>query len=95
MILEQYLHDCCSITVDICSLQTSGPHSFHDINRGCNLPGLAGSQAIFPDCTLDGMIILRCFFCKTFQTPIEYDMRIDLQNTHRMELGTKDAARIL
>jgi hypothetical protein len=42
-----------------------------------------------PQHILDGMLVLRCFFCKTFQTPIEYDMKVHLRNTHRMELVTK------
>jgi hypothetical protein len=29
-----------------------------------------------PRHTLDGMLVLKCFFCNTFQTPIEYDMRV-------------------
>jgi hypothetical protein len=41
-----------------------------------------------PQHTLDGMLVLHCFFCKTFQTPIEYDMKVHLRNTHREELVT-------
>jgi hypothetical protein len=52
-------------------------------------------QALFPrnlihdpHHTLDGMLVLRCYFCNTFQTPIEYDMKIHLQDRHRTELVT-------
>ena len=52
-------------------------------------------QAIFPsnlECdpqhALDGMLVLRCFFCNTFQTPIEYDMKVHLLERHRMQLVT-------
>jgi hypothetical protein len=52
-------------------------------------------QALFPrnlihdpQHTLDGMLVLRCFFCNGFQTPIEYDMRVHLLERHRMELVT-------
>ena len=52
-------------------------------------------QAIFPrnlihdpQHTLEGMLVLYCFFCNTFQTPIEYDMRVHLLETHRKKLVT-------
>ena len=52
-------------------------------------------QALFPcnlmhdpQHTLDGMLVLKCFFCNAFQTPIEYDMRVHLRYTHRKELIT-------
>jgi hypothetical protein len=35
-----------------------------------------------PQHTLDGMLVLRCFFCKTFQTKIEYDMKVHLLHKH-------------
>ena len=31
-----------------------------------------------PHHTLDGMLVLSCFFWNTFQTPIEYDMTVHL-----------------
>jgi hypothetical protein len=34
------------------------------------------------------MLVLKCFFCKEFQTPIEYDMRVHLLDRHRTELIT-------
>jgi hypothetical protein len=39
-----------------------------------------------PHHTLDGMLVLRCYFCKRFQTPIEYDMRIHLRDIHQKDL---------
>ena len=39
-----------------------------------------------PDYVLDGMLVLRCFFCRTFKTPI--DMRIHLREIHKEELVT-------
>jgi hypothetical protein len=55
-----------------------------------------GDQGIFPHNLdhdrwhiLDGMLVLRCLFCKTFQTPIEYDMRVHLRDTHQKDLVTK------
>jgi hypothetical protein len=51
-------------------------------------------QALFPrnlihdpNRTLDGMLVLRCFFCDTFQTPIEYDMKVHLRYIHREQLA--------
>jgi hypothetical protein len=41
-----------------------------------------------PQHTLDGMLVLKCFFCNAFQTPIEYDMKVHLRYTHRKELVT-------
>jgi hypothetical protein len=41
-----------------------------------------------PHHTLDGTLVLRCFFCDTFQTPIEYDMEVHLLDLHRDELVT-------
>jgi hypothetical protein len=41
-----------------------------------------------PQHTLDGMLVLKCFFCNDFQTPIEYGMKIHLRYTHRKELVT-------
>jgi hypothetical protein len=41
-----------------------------------------------PQHTLDGMLVLRCFFCNAFQTPIEYDMKVHLLDKHRKELIT-------
>lgn len=53
-------------------------------------------QGIFPrnlmhdqQHTLDGMLVLQCFFCNTFQTPIEYDMTVHLQERHKKDLVTK------
>lgn len=40
-----------------------------------------------PDHVLDGMLVLRCFFCGTFKTPIEFDMRIHLREFHQEELA--------
>ena len=34
------------------------------------------------------MLVLKCFSCNTFQTPIEFDMRIHLLDRHRTELVT-------
>src|SRR5215831_1071272 len=39
-----------------------------------------------PHHTLDGMLVLRCYFCKRFQTPIEYDMRVHLHDRHQKDL---------
>lgn len=39
-----------------------------------------------PHHTLDGMLVLRCYFCKEFQTPIFYDMMVHLRNTHQKDL---------
>jgi hypothetical protein len=56
---------------------------------------MAVDQGIFPsnlihdpNHTLDGMLVLRCFFCDAFQTPIEYDMKVHLLDRHRDELIT-------
>ena len=38
--------------------------------------------------TLDGMLVLRYFFCNTLKTPIEFDMRVHLRYVHRKELVT-------
>jgi hypothetical protein len=32
------------------------------------------------------MLVLKCFFCNAFQTPIEYDMKVHLKYTHREQL---------
>ena len=40
-----------------------------------------------PQHTLDGLLVLKCFFCNAFQTPIEYDMKVHLRYTHREELA--------
>ena len=52
-------------------------------------------QAIFPrnlirdpQHTLDGMLVLCCFFCNAFQTPIEFDMEIHLLEAHQKKLAT-------
>jgi hypothetical protein len=34
------------------------------------------------------MLVLKCFLCNAFQTPIEYDMKVHLRYTHRKELVT-------
>ncbi|MGA9149978.1 MAG: hypothetical protein WBZ36_05320 [Candidatus Nitrosopolaris sp.] len=34
------------------------------------------------------MLVLHCFFCNAFQTPIEYDMKVHLLDRHREELVT-------
>jgi hypothetical protein len=39
-----------------------------------------------PHHTLDGILVLRCHFCKRFQTPIEYDMRVHLRDIHQKDL---------
>jgi hypothetical protein len=41
-----------------------------------------------PDHVIDGMLVMRCFFCRTFKTPIELDMRIHLREIHQEELVT-------
>ena len=41
-----------------------------------------------PDHVLDGMLVLRCFFCRRFKTPIEFDIRIHLREIHQEELVT-------
>ena len=41
-----------------------------------------------PQHTLDGKLVLKCFFCNAFQTPIEYDMNVHLKGKHRTELVT-------
>jgi hypothetical protein len=41
-----------------------------------------------PNRTLDGMLVLRCFFCNAFQTPIEFDMKVHLLGKHGNELLT-------
>jgi hypothetical protein len=41
-----------------------------------------------PQHTLDGMLVLHCFFCNRFQTPIEFDMKVHLLERHRMQLVT-------
>jgi hypothetical protein len=40
-----------------------------------------------PNLVLDGMLVLRCFLCRTFKTPIEFDMRIHLREFHQEELA--------
>jgi hypothetical protein len=35
---------------------------------------------------LDGMLVLKCEFCETYQTPILSDMRIHLRGEHVNEL---------
>jgi replicative DNA helicase Mcm len=42
-----------------------------------------------PQHTLDGILVLRCSFCSTFKTPIEYDMKVHLLERHRMALVTR------
>jgi hypothetical protein len=37
---------------------------------------------------VDGTLVLKCFFCNAFQTPIEYDMRVHLLDNHSKELLT-------
>ena len=39
-----------------------------------------------PQHVLDGMLVLKCEFCETFQTPIESDMRVHLREKHGNEL---------
>jgi hypothetical protein len=39
-----------------------------------------------PDRVLDGMLVLKCLFCKHYKTPIQNDMKIHLRYTHQMEL---------
>ncbi|MFZ0512089.1 MAG: hypothetical protein WAM14_10825 [Candidatus Nitrosopolaris sp.] len=53
-------------------------------------------QALFPrnlihdpQHTLDGMLVLKCFFCNAFQTPLEYDMKVHLRYIHQKDLVTK------
>jgi hypothetical protein len=41
-----------------------------------------------PHHTLDGMLVLRYFFCNIFQTPIEFDMKVHLLDKHHDELIT-------
>jgi hypothetical protein len=41
-----------------------------------------------PKHTLDGMLVLRCFFCEKFQTPLKYD-KVHLRHTHQKDLVTK------
>lgn len=41
-----------------------------------------------PQHTLDGMLVLDCFFCNRFQTPIEFDMKVHLLERHRVQLVT-------
>jgi hypothetical protein len=41
-----------------------------------------------PDRILDGMLVLRCFFCRRFKTPIEFDMKVHLRRIHKEELAT-------
>jgi hypothetical protein len=48
-----------------------------------------------PHYTLDGMLVLKCFFCKRFQTPIEYDMRIHLRDIHQKDLAIRMPERWL
>jgi hypothetical protein len=57
--------------------------------------GQSDLQALFPrnlihdpNRTLDGMLVLRCFFCNAFQTPIEYDINVHLKDRHREALVT-------
>ena len=52
-------------------------------------------QAIFPRNlmndprrTLDGMLVLCCFFCNAFQIPIKFDMEIHLMEAHQKKLVT-------
>jgi hypothetical protein len=33
------------------------------------------------------MLVMRCFFCRRFKTPIEFDMRIHLREFHQEELA--------
>jgi hypothetical protein len=39
-----------------------------------------------PQYALDGMLVLKCYLCETYQTPIESDMRIHLIEKHGDEL---------
>jgi hypothetical protein len=41
-----------------------------------------------PQHTLDGMLVLCCFFCNAFQTPIEFDIENHLLEAHRKKLVT-------
>jgi hypothetical protein len=40
----------------------------------------------YPQHVLDGMLVLKCEFCETSQTPIESDMRIHLREEYVDEL---------
>jgi hypothetical protein len=41
-----------------------------------------------PQRALDGMLVLCCFFCNAFLTPIEFDMETHLLEAHRKKLVT-------
>ena len=41
-----------------------------------------------PHRVLDGMLILKCLFCKKYKNPLEYDMKRHLRYTHKDELLT-------
>ena len=41
-----------------------------------------------PHHVLDGMLILKCPFCKKYENPLEYDMKRHLRYTHKDELLT-------
>jgi DNA replicative helicase MCM subunit Mcm2 (Cdc46/Mcm family) len=39
-----------------------------------------------PKNVLDGMQVLKCYFCKRFKTPIKFDMEVHLQDVHKEQL---------
>jgi hypothetical protein len=41
-----------------------------------------------PDRVLDGMLVLKCPFCKGYKNPLEYDMKRHLRYTHKDKLLT-------
>jgi len=73
---------------------------FHDLRKGKHILSFKNNgplsrelQALFPrnlihdpQYTLDRMLVLKCFFCNGFKTPIEYDMKVHLRYIHRKEL---------
>src|SRR5215471_18384301 len=73
---------------------------FHDLRKGKHILGFKNNgplsrelQALFPrnlihdpQYTLDRMLVLKCFFCNGFKTPIEYDMKVHLRYISQREL---------
>jgi hypothetical protein len=41
-----------------------------------------------PHRVLDGMLVLKCLFCKKYKNPLEYDMKRHLRYTHKDKLLT-------
>lgn len=39
-----------------------------------------------PQHVLDGMLVLKCFFCERYKTPLQNDMRFHLRYTHQVRL---------